>query len=167
MRSAPHYTSRRLGFRREGAPLYLLALLLAPAPAFADGFGWFALATLTIVGITVMATAAIRQAMLPRFTNGETPSFFETSLLTVLDAGLFLAAVKLATLFSPFREPLELLVGATLLHAVLTVATNAYLVRGSEYRLKHALILGGVFPLVFWVAALSLFLPLQANLRGY
>jgi hypothetical protein len=146
--------------------LYALVLLLAPLPALADGFGWFALATFTIVGVTVMVTAAIRHAMLPRFTQGGSPSLLEIGLLTLLDAGLFLLAVKLVTLFSPFREPLELLLGATLIHALATVVTNAYLVRGPGFSLRHAAILGGVFPLVFWITALSLFVPLQMGLRG-
>ncbi len=163
----PPYRPNRDGDHLHRRALYLLALLIAPTPALADGFGWFAMATVTIVGVTVMVTATIRQALLPRFTGGDSPSLLTTSLLTVLDAGLFLVAVKLVTLVSPFREPLELLLVATLVHTLFTFGTNAYLVRGPSFSFKHAATLGAIFPLIFWIAAFSLFVPLQMNLRGY
>lgn len=147
--------------------LATLMLVFSPCTAFAHSPGGYMLATFSVVIVAACLALIAKRMLISAFLKGENAPRLRVNIgVAVLEVCIMLLSLAVAIQVSPSKHSLVILLCGCLIHLVLAFYPNFYLVRTATARSAKAFLLAIIFPVLVWVLAFVLFVPLYAMFGG-
>lgn len=153
--------------RTQSILIATLMIFLFPCMAFAHSPGGYIKATYSVVIVAAGLALIAKRILNSAFIRGRNTPLLQSYIgVAVLEVLFMMLSLVVAIQVSPSKNSLVILLLGCLLHLVLAFYPNFYLVRSATDRSAKALLLDIIFPVLVWVLAFLMFVPLYTMFGG-